>query len=155
MLLSDSILSRLEYQHQTICELIKGFSEKQLKHDINTGKWSIFENIIHLCAYQPIFIKRIDLMLQTESPSFERYIAENDSGFYECLKLSIDEAISKINADRTVIISKLKGLDEDQLNKTGCHPKYGLFSISKWTEFFLLHEAHHLWTIMQLSFSLS
>jgi hypothetical protein len=155
MPLSYSILARLQYQHETIAELTKPFSEAQLKMRINPDKWSMFENIVHLCAYQPTFIKRIDLMLQTESPVFERYVAENDNHFYECMQLSTEELISKINSERSIIIAKLKDIHDDQLKKTGRHPQYGLFTISKWTEFFLLHEAHHLWTIMQLSFSVS
>ena len=155
MPLSNSIFARLEYQHQTIAVLIKGFNEEQLKKRINPDKWSIFENIIHLCAYQPAFIKRIDLMTETDTPVFERYVAENDAHFNECMKLSLEEALSKINHERSLIISKLKNLDDNQLHRNGRHPKYGLFNISKWTEFFLLHEAHHLWVIMQLIFSLS
>ncbi|HLK30847.1 MAG TPA: DinB family protein [Puia sp.] len=154
MPLSDSILARLQYQYETISEITKNFSEEQLKQRINPDKWSIFENIVHLCAYQPTFIKRIDLILHMDSPTFERYVAENDNHFYECMQLSKEELLSKISRERSIIVSKLKNLEENQLSRTGRHPKYGLFSISKWTEFFLLHEAHHLWTIMQLSFSL-
>jgi uncharacterized damage-inducible protein DinB len=155
MPLSNSILARLQYQHDTISELTEAFSEEQLKNRINPDKWSIFENMVHLCAYQPTFIKRIDLMLETDNPTFDRYVAENDSHFYECLRLSPKESISKISNERSIIIAKLQSLNKNQLARTGRHPKYGLFNISKWSEFFLLHEAHHLWTIMQLSFSIS
>ncbi len=155
MPLSSSVLSRLQYQHQSISELSKGFSEEQLKMRINLDKWSAFENMIHLCAYQPTFIHRIEKMLNEESPSFERYVAENDSHFYECLKFSPEELFFKINSDREIIIAKLKMLDDNQLSRTGIHPKYGKLSIAQWSDFFLLHEAHHLWVLMLLLFSIS
>jgi uncharacterized damage-inducible protein DinB len=152
MPLPASAQTRLQYQHETIAELTKDISEEQLKKRIHAGKWSAFENIVHLCAYQPTFIFRIERMLKEEGPLFERYVAENDDNFYECLKLSLSALISQINNDRAGIISNLKDLDKIQLNRTGSHPKYGLLKLSQWIDFFLLHEAHHLWTIMQLVF---
>ena len=32
----------------------------------------------------------------------------------------------------------------------GHHPKYGALTLVEWTEFFLLHEAHHLFTLFKL-----
>lgn len=71
MPLSSSVLSRLQYQHHTISELTKNFTEEQLRLRVNPDKWSAFENIVHLVAYQPIFIERIELMLKEENPSLE------------------------------------------------------------------------------------
>jgi hypothetical protein len=154
MPLSSSILSRLQYQHQTISELTKNFTEEQLKQRINPDKWSAFENIAHLTAYQPTFIQRIELMVKEETPSFERYVAENDDLFYECTKLSLLQLVVKIDDDRAIIFSKLQSLSHEQLNRTGKHPKYGSLKIAQWADFFLLHEAHHLWAVMQLTYSI-
>ena len=71
MPLSDSILSRLQYQYKTIDELISDLSEEQIKQRINPDKWSTFENIVHLAAYQPTFIRRLNLMLNENEPLFE------------------------------------------------------------------------------------
>lgn len=154
MPLSDSIIARLQYQHQTIAELTKNFTEEQLRHRINPDKWSAFENIVHLAAYQPTFIQRIELMLEEDNPLFERYVAEKDDHFYECLKLSLPELISDIENDRSTIFKKLQGLSDTQLSRTGLHPKYGELSMVTWADFFLLHEANHLWAIMQLVHSI-
>jgi hypothetical protein len=45
-------------------------------------------------------------------------------------------------------------LSPDKLDRTGIHPKYGKLNIIDWTEFFLLHEAHHLFAIFQLTHTL-
>lgn len=42
-------------------------------------------------------------------------------------------------------------LSEKELDRTGVHKKYGDLNIVQWIEFFLLHEAHHLFTIFQLT----
>jgi len=49
-----------------------------------------------------------------------------------------------------VIFSKLQGMGEDDLRRVGHHPRYGMLDVRQWTEFFLLHEAHHLYTIFML-----
>ncbi|HVT60257.1 MAG TPA: DinB family protein [Thermoanaerobaculia bacterium] len=40
-------------------------------------------------------------------------------------------------------------LTPDQLDRIGVHPAMGPLPIRLWLEFFLLHEAHHLYTILQ------
>ena len=44
----------------------------------------------------------------------------------------------------------ITNLTPAELLKTGVHKKYGVLTITEWTEFFLLHEAHHIFTIFQL-----
>jgi hypothetical protein len=151
MPLSESILARLQYQHKTIDELIDGLSAEQLKTRANPDKWSAFENIVHLAAYQPIFIKRMHLMLDQSKPSFQRYVADNDPVFLEYQKKSLAELLKTISSDRLAILNLVKKVNEEQLNRTGRHKVYGLITLARWCDFFLLHEAHHLWTIFQLT----
>jgi|SRR5579871_3829828 len=153
MLLSDSILSRLQYQHQTIAELIDGLSADELKLQVNPGKWSAFENIVHLAAYQPTFITRIHKITKGDNPFFERYVAENDPLFYEYLKKNAVELLSIIENDRRDIVHFFSELNEDDFRKTAQHPKYGNLAMLQWLQFFLLHEAHHLWVILQLVYN--
>ncbi|MBS1934427.1 MAG: DinB family protein [Bacteroidetes bacterium] len=150
MPLSNSILSRLQYQHQTISELVAGLNEDALKHQINPGKWSAFENIAHLTAYQPTFITRINKINEGNSPVFERYVAENDPLFYDYLKKPLAELLQISDADRKIIIRFFSSLNENDLSKSAQHPKYGNLDMGQWLQFFLLHEAHHLWVILQL-----
>ncbi len=150
MPLSASILTRLQYQHETVDELIAGLTEEQLKISVNPGKWSAFENIVHLVAYQPTFINRLGMILKENAPLFDRYVAENDPLFYTYLQKPLPELLGILSADRSVIICMLQDLDEEQLNRRGRHPKYGALAISQWADLFLLHEAHHLWAIVQL-----
>jgi hypothetical protein len=150
MPLSASILARVKYQHETVSELIEGFSESQLKQRGNPDKWSIFENIVHLASYQPSFISRLKLILEGNTPKFERYVAEKDPLFDEYLKKDLRELLEDVSANRAIIIKNLLNLNEDQLKMKGEHPKFGLMSVSQWADLFLLHEAHHLWTMEQL-----
>ncbi|HXB44256.1 MAG TPA: DinB family protein [Puia sp.] len=154
MSLSDWATARLQNQHKTISQLTKDYTEKQLQLRVNPDKWSAFENIVHLCAYQPTFIHRIERMGKEENPLFERYVADSDSLFHAYLKLSLPQLISITNSDRLVILNTLQSLSLEQWNRTGTHPKYGALKMAQWVEFFLLHESHHLWVVMQLAYSI-
>ncbi|HMI61434.1 MAG TPA: DinB family protein [Puia sp.] len=96
MPLSASALSRLEFQHQTIRELIRN----------------------------------------TKDPNFPPTLAK-----------TLEQVLADIDEQRTTIITTLVAMDDTTLARNGIHPKYGRFSIKEWAEFFLLHEAHHMYTI--------
>jgi hypothetical protein len=150
MPLSQSALTRLQYQHTTIRELIAGLSEQQLKRVLVPGKWSAFDNIAHLACYQPMFLLRLERIQTENAPAFERYVAENDPIFPDYQELPPEDLLRGIDARRAVIFSKLQGMGEDDLKRIAHHPRYGSLDVVKWTEFFLLHEAHHLYTIFML-----
>jgi hypothetical protein len=154
MPLSLSIQSRLKYQQETLSELIKGLTEQQLKKRINADKWSTFEQITHLVAYQPVFLERMHLIAQKDKPSFERYIADNDPHFHECLNWSLKQLMEDLSTQRFLINNHMAQLSETILRKEAIHPLYGRFNMSQWTDFFLLHEAHHLFAIFMLSAAL-
>lgn len=151
MPLSTSILTRLEHQHKTVRELIKGFDEEQLKRRVNPDKWSVFEQVAHLTSYQPVFFHRIQQMEQQQQPAFERYVADNDPAFTACVRRPLKELEDDMTTQRFIIHNHVGRLSETTLRRTGLHPRYGLMSMVQWTEFFLLHESHHLFTIFQLT----
>lgn len=150
MPLSDSILTRLQFQHETISELIAGLTEQQLKQRVNPEKWSAFENIAHLAAYQPVFLLRLERILSENDPAFERYTADQDPSFPVYLEKTLTGLIGAIAGDRMAITVKLREMSETALQRTGIHPKFGGLTTVLWAEFFLLHEAHHLFTLFQL-----
>jgi hypothetical protein len=150
MPLTRSILSRLQTQHEALDLLIEGYTEEQLKRRVSPGKWSPFENIAHLAAYQPMFAERIERIGSETDPVFERYVAEKDPLFPAYLEKSLAALTAAINANRASIIMKIKGLQDSDLQRAGLHPRYGRMTLAQWTEFFLLHEAHHLFTLFTL-----
>jgi DinB superfamily len=154
MPLSSSVLARLKYQQETLNELIRGLSEEQLKEHINPGKWSAFENIVHLTSYEPVFLNRLQLIEHAETPLFERYVADNDPVFHAYMNHSLKELLDDYSTQRFLINNHITSLSETMLRREGIHPVYGRFTISQWADFFLLHEAHHLFTIFMLGAAL-
>lgn len=150
MALSSSIATRLQYQHLTIREVIGESTDDILRRTVIPGKWSVHSNIAHLAAYQPVFIERLQRISREPSPAFGRYVAEEDPLFPGYLERPTASLLDQIDADRAEIISRLVGADDSFPSRTGLHPRFGLLTVVDWTEFFLLHEAHHLYTIYAL-----
>ena len=154
MPLSASILTRLQHQHEALPEMIGDLSETALRQRVDPDKWSAFEHIAHLAAYQPVFIRRLERLATEPAPAFERYVAENDPEFVVCLNTPLYTLLEFIPVRASQITVKLTLLNEASLLLTGHHPKYGELTVIQWTQFFLLHEAHHLFAIFMLSQSL-
>ena len=153
-MIQSSITHRLKDQHKSITPIIINLNNRQIQHPYNRGKWSIHENIAHLAKYQPLFIDRIRKILLMDNPEFEAYDAEEDDGFEIYCAFTTYELLKKISADREIIYNLITKLPPDKLERTGVHSKYGKLTILEWTEFFLLHEAHHLFAIFKLVHSI-
>ena len=151
MHISSSISTRLQYQHKTLVDMIDGLTEEQARRQVMTGKWSIFENIVHLQTYQHTFIKRIQQILTGENPSFPRYTAEADPLFLDNCEKSIREIMHDMLTTRKEMAGELLTFRDDDYKKTGSHPLFGEMNILQWLNFFLLHEAHHLFTIFKMA----
>ena len=147
----SSLTERLKNQHKTIASIIIKLNNRQLQSNPVRDKWSIHENIAHLAKYQPMFLDRMRKIVAIDEPEFAAYRAEDDDEFEIYCAFTTYELLKKISTDREVIFSLITSLPPDKLDRTGSHPKYGKLTVLEWTEFFLLHEAHHLFTIFQLA----
>jgi uncharacterized damage-inducible protein DinB len=151
MNISASALDRLRTQHLSLSELIAGLPDERLVLNPVPGKWSIKDNIAHLTKYQLVFIERMHTLLSIHEPVFEAYRAENDPEFARWLSKSVHELTEELNKDRIILTRLLTKMEENELKRIGVHQKFGKLTVLDWTDFFLLHEAHHLFTIFRLA----
>ena len=154
MEMPSNLSTRLQYQHKSLVDIIDGLSEEQIRRQINPGKWSIFENIVHLQIYQHRFILRIREMIEKDNPRFERYSAEADPEFLESCGLSFREVMHDMITVRKQMAAEIITFPDSELEKKGTHPAFGEMNMLQWLNFFLLHEAHHLFTILKLAGSI-
>jgi hypothetical protein len=146
-----SLIDRQKTQHQTVREILSVVNIDRIAARPQPSKWNIHDNLAHLARYQTVFITRLDKILHSEATFFGRYKAEEDAEFENYRLLGDDVLIKQLDNDRKTIYELITGLSDSQLNRTGVHKKFGPLTIIEWTEFFLLHEAHHLFTIFQLA----
>lgn len=154
MPLSNAIQCRIKSQHESLAEIIRGLPETRLRERTKPDKWSAWENIAHLAAYQPTFLRRLQQINHVDKPVFERYVADSDPLFHQCCDRSLQELTEDLSTHRFLINNHFNQLTETGLRRQGIHPVYGEFNVAQWAEFFLLHEAHHLFTIFTLTASM-
>ena len=151
MIIYSSITDRLFSQHLVISELIKDLDNNIINRQPAKDKWSIKDNITYITYYNLKFLNRIKIILNGKENYFKRYNPDEDPEFIEWRKMSKEKLLSKLEENRNKVIDYIDELKGSDLEKTGTHQKFGKMNIVQWTEFFLLHEAHHIYTIFKLS----
>jgi uncharacterized damage-inducible protein DinB len=143
--------TRLQYQHKSLISMIDGLTDELIRLKVIPGKWSVFENIVHLQTYQHVFCDRVKKMVNENNPAFPRYMADTDPLFLDNCSRTTREIMGDMITTRKEMSNGRFSIKEEHLEKTGTHPVFGTMTIAQWLNFFLLHEAHHLFTIFKLA----
>lgn len=146
----SSVSTRLQYQHKSLVDIIDGLNDEQVRMRPDPAKWSIFENLVHLQAYQHTFITRLRTMLEVQKPLFDPYTADTDPLFLGNCGKSTREIMQDLLTTRKEMAAGILSFTEQDLDKTAIHSTYGEMNLVNWLHFFLLHEAHHLFTIFKI-----
>jgi HPt (histidine-containing phosphotransfer) domain-containing protein len=148
------IANRLENQLHSLQQILSDINNKRTKLRENADKWNIHEIVAHLLAYQQMYTDRVIQTLEEEVPFFVKYDAATDSD-YEYYKTSdLEHLVSQLISERQKLTKLIGSLTDEQLNRIAMHKKYGSHNVLQWTEFFLLHEAHHIYRIFQLAYDI-
>lgn len=154
MEISSSVSTRIHYQHKALIDIIDGLTDEQIRRQVNAGKWSIFETIVHLQTYQHTVIQRVKQLLEGNNPVFPNYTAESDPLFLDNCGRSTREIIQDLLTTRKEMTATMQSYTSTDLQKKGTHAVYGEMNLLEWINFFLLHEAHHLFCIFRMGATL-
>jgi hypothetical protein len=148
---NSSRLQRCETQLQDFLAIaLDGVCVESLNANTVPGKWSAHEQLAHLARYHQVFLERIDCILNEQAPVLGRYRAEQDPEWRKWQEMPATQVLANLSSLRTKLMARLRSLSEQDFERTGVHPKFGEMSLSLWLEFFLVHEAHHLYVVLQL-----
>ncbi len=147
----QALTDRLKTQHFAIENILNALDNERMLMRPQPTKWNIHDNVAHLARYQTVFLARLGTILLNDHCHIDRYVAEDDTEFEPYRKLTIALLLQQIKTEREKIVGLVTTLSEQQLLQSGIHTKFGVLNIIQWTEFFLLHEAHHIYTIFQLT----
>jgi uncharacterized damage-inducible protein DinB len=145
----ESQLVRLKTQLASVEVLFADASPERIDRRPASGKWSARENLAHIARYHEIFLERLRRILAETSPQFVRYRAEEDPGWQEWASKPLEAVRSQLTALRLKLIDTITGLQASDHARVGIHSAFGEMTLSLWLEFFLVHEAHHLYVILQ------
>ena len=147
-MLREPTLVRLAVQLEVIPSILGDAGPGLLAWKPATGKWSAHENLAHLARHHEILRERLGRILGEERPQLSRYRAEEDPEWPRWSALSTDEVLFRMRRLREEILGRIRELSPGQLERVGVHPLFGEMNIPGWLEFFILHEAHHLYVVM-------
>jgi uncharacterized damage-inducible protein DinB len=140
--------ARLEAQLESLDVVLARATPDLIDSRPASGDWSARENLAHLARHSTVFLERLDRILTEDTPRLGRYRAEDDPEWPQWSDLPLDEVLRRLKDARRRLIAWVSAVSPDQMSRTGLHPAFGAMTIPQWLEFFLLHEAHHLYTAM-------
>lgn len=147
-MLPEPTLARLATQLEVLPLILGEANPAWLAFRPPSGKWSAHQNLAHLARHHDLFRQRLHRILEEERPLLGRYQAEEDPDWPRWSALSTTEVLTRLRELRADILSRVRQLTPAQLGRVGLHPVFGELTIPRWVEFFLLHEAHHLYLVM-------
>jgi len=148
MALPESLGGRLATQLESVRLVVDTASPTALKTRPRSGKWSAHENLAHLVRHHTATLGRVRRILAEDRPELPGYSAEKDPEWPALAAESTEEVVRKLLAARQEMIALASGLSPVQLSRIGIHPTFGPMTVAQWLDFFLIHEAHHLYVAM-------
>lgn len=145
--MNSSTLTRLGKQLDCLPEVLGSATPDAMHTRPVSGKWSAHENLAHLVRVQEVMLSRIELILGENSPRLDRYDAQSDPDWPPRAALSTDQVLEQLLASRARLIAKAERLSPQELGRIGVHSRMGAMPLATWLEFFLVHEAHHLYLV--------
>ena len=140
---------RLATQLDVLRMFLEGPSAAYAEIAPEDGGWSAKENVAHLARHALVFLGRLDRILKEDRPDLGTYRPEKDPEWPVWRALPLDEALRRLQATRAQLLEWVEALSDEQAEQIGIHPQFGEWTIERWLEFFLLHEAHHLYFMVR------
>jgi uncharacterized damage-inducible protein DinB len=140
-------LRRLETQLQALPAILGDATSEEIDARPASGQWSARENLAHLARHHEVMLARLARILTEEDPLLERYRAEDDPDWPRWSERSTRDLVNALSRLRARLIARVRSLSRAQAARVGVHSRLGPMTIGRWLEFFLVHEAHHLYVI--------
>jgi uncharacterized damage-inducible protein DinB len=149
MAIPEATRIRIETQLDVIDILVARSTRALTDVPPGDGGWSARENVAHLARHAYLFLPRLQRILDEDRPNLGTYHPDADPEWPAWRALPLDEALHRVRAARARLVAWMMGLSETQTRRVGLHPTFGAMDAAGWLEFFLLHEAHHLYFLMR------
>ncbi len=149
MAIAQGTRRRLATQLDVLSMFLDGPSAAYAEIGPEDGGWSAKENVAHLARHAHVFLGRVDRILTEDRPDLGNYRPEKDPEWPVWRALPVEEALRRLHAARAQLLVWVDALSEEQTGRIGVHPQFGEWNIQRWLEFFLLHEAHHLYFMVR------
>ncbi len=149
-----SIIERLKGTPILIKHKILNIKEKNLRIKPDMG-WSILENIGHLIDLEPIWLGRLDDILNGEKILRTADLENNKTHLADHNSRKAEDLVHEFSEIRNTLVNKLENLTEVDLFRSSMHPR--LKTPMRLIDLFYFvaeHDDHHLSRITEIDRSL-
>lgn len=145
-----AIIERMRGTPVRLEEKTKGVPDQVLNLKIN-GKWSIKENIGHLTDLEPLWMERLEDILNKETHLRTADLQNQKTDRANHNAHTIADVLEEFRSVRTQTIKRIELLSENEIFLSALHPR--LKTPMRLMDHFLFvaeHDDHHLVTINQI-----
>jgi uncharacterized damage-inducible protein DinB len=146
----ESIITMLENAPCVIVPLVREVPAEVLKRRPQPAKWSAHEHACHLAEVQPMFLTRLELMLNDPAPRITPYNPSADDEEGALLKMDLNDALERFTRERAELVEELKDLSAEDWGRTAEHPEYAHYSVFIMFRHLALHDMLHSYRIEEL-----
>jgi DinB family protein len=147
-MLDPGLTARLAHQLASFRTRVADADPRDLASLPPTGKWSALQNLAHVGRHHEIMLERLQRVLAEDAPTFPPYRETDDAGWAEWEALPPAALWERLADRRAALEAFAARLTPEQAARTGVHARFGPMDVARWLEFFLVHEAHHLYVAM-------
>ncbi|MFC2103261.1 DinB family protein [Bacteroidota bacterium] len=146
-----SIIERLDGTPLRLKNKVSTIPSEHLATKLD-NTWSIQENIGHLIDLEPLWLGRLEDILNNEKELRPADLKNRETDLAEHNNKSIDVLLAEFKNVRTDILNRLKELSEEEVYKYSLHPR--LKTPMRIMDLFLFvaeHDDHHLARITEIN----
>jgi uncharacterized damage-inducible protein DinB len=146
----ESIITMLDNAPCVIVPLVREVPAEVLRRRPQPAKWSVHEHACHLAEVQPMFLARLELMLNDPQPRITPYNPGADDEDGALLKVDLNEALERFTRERAALVEELRDLTSEDWERTAAHPEYAHYSVFIMFRHLALHDMLHSYRIEEL-----
>ena len=144
-------IAMLERTPKILEELLSGLPDDWTMNNEGEDTWSPYDIIGHLNhGERTDWVPRTDIILHKESKKFIPY--DRFAQFKESKRKSLQQLLSEFAELRKHNLQKLKNFNiiEEDLDKTGIHPKFGEITLRQLLATWTIHDLTHITQITRV-----
>lgn len=131
-------------------EKIAGFTQEQMMTAYIPHEWTIAQNIHHLADTHMICIRRFKLILTNPSFDFESYDVDKVAALPDARDADVEYSLKILEGLHARWAILMENLSDEEWEKTGNHPKIGLYPLTRLLQVYSNHGKNHLQQIQDV-----
>jgi DinB family protein len=147
----EMLAARLAAQFDAWTVIVGDPSSAELERRPGEGTWNAREHLAHIARMHGVCAARIRVILARDRPVLPAYRMERDASWERWRAHSVEDLLAVASGRRVELMETVRELADSALDRVGVHVELGPLALAEWLEFFLVHEAHHLYAVFKLA----